>query len=63
MAHHHGGSSSSLSGMDMGMDMTSTTMFQPVNKSISRLFWYLVVTVVAVGLLGNILAITDSWLR
>lgn len=55
----------SMSGMmmGMGMDMSSASMFQPVNEYISRLFWYFVTTVVVVGLVGNILARIDARLR
>jgi hypothetical protein len=56
---------SSMAGMmsGMGMDMSSASLFQPVNKYISRLFWYLITAVVAIGLLGNILSRVDAYQR
>ena len=55
----------SLAGMmdGMGMDMSSAGMFQPVNKLIARVFWYIIVSFIGVGLLGQILHKTDAWLR
>jgi hypothetical protein len=52
-----------MMGMNMGMDMASAALFQPVNMFISRLFWYFVTAIVAAGLIGNILARVDAHLR
>jgi hypothetical protein len=54
---------SMMAGMGMGMDNASAALFQPVNKFISRLFWYFVVAIVAAGLVGNVLARVDAYLR
>jgi hypothetical protein len=46
-----------------GMDMTTSTVFLPTNEYISKVFWILVATIVAIGVLSNVVSRIDVYLR